>query len=219
MFDLIQERETGTSLAPRTMVYVVVHGETDQEDCDSLSEMGQMQVEDLTHSRIISTASRIYSAPEEPVLETAGILRKHFDAAVEVKDCLQSIDLPVRHGEEYESTLKTFWLQTEDSELEESLQEMADRISSCTVQIASRHTNDSIVFVVDSIASAVFYWLVAGGEDFIENWLDLGYASCGSYEYSKKGWSLVMPPDNTFQREPSSVRDYLSQELVDDLLD
>ncbi|TFG04231.1 histidine phosphatase family protein [Candidatus Thorarchaeota archaeon] len=219
MFDLIQERETGTSLAPRTMVYVVVHGEANPDDSQSLSEVGKEQVEDLTHSRMISTTSRIYSAPEEPALETAGLLRKHFDAPVEVKDCLKTINLPDTPNQEYESKLKAFWLQEKDDGLEENLQEVADRISTCTDKTAAGHVNDSIVFVVDSIVSAVFYWLVAGGEEYVEDWLDTGYASCGTYEYSKKGWSLIMPPDNTFQREPSSVRDYLSEGLVDDLLD
>ncbi|TFF93963.1 hypothetical protein EU546_05535, partial [Candidatus Thorarchaeota archaeon] len=120
---------------------------------------------------------------------------------------------------EYESTLKAFWLQKGETDLEESLQDVADRVSACADKTAAGHVNDSIVFVVDSIISAIFYWLVAGGEDYIEDWLDLGYASCGTYEYSEKGWSLIMPPDNTFQREPSNVRDYLSEGLVDDLLD
>ncbi len=219
MFDLIQEKETGASLAPRTLVYVVVHGETEPDDSQSLSEAGREQVDDLIHSRIISTTSRIYSGPEEPSLETAGLLRKHFEVAVEVKDCLKSIELPESKLRNYESVLKAFWLQTETEGLEESLQDVVHRISLCAEGIASGHVNDSIVLAVDSIVSAVFYWLVVGGEEFIEDWLDSGYASCGTYEYSsKKGWSLVMPPDNTFQREPSSVRDYLSNELIDDLL-
>jgi hypothetical protein len=63
----------------------------------------------------------------------------------------------------------------------------------------------------------LFYSLVVGGDVQAKQWLDSGFASCGTYEYSTDGWSLVMPPDDSFLPNPVSVREVLPADIVSKL--
>jgi hypothetical protein len=47
--------------------------------------------------------------------------------------------------------------------------------------------------------------MIVGGDPQVEDWLYSGFASCASYEYSKDGWTLIMPPENSFLSDPTDV--------------
>ncbi len=216
MFDLIQERDVGSELSPRTLFYILTHGEMEKENRDILSERGQGQVMELAHSRIIPGVTRIYSSPGKIALQTAGILRKEFDAAVDVKDCLDDVKLGKGNMKDQElaDVLSLFW-EDHDANIKhgESLNELRGRFGGCLNEIATLHPNDSVVVVTHPITSALLISLVMGGPVQVEDWLNIGYCSCASYEYSRKAWTMVMPPDDSFLTDPVSVADSLPIEI------
>jgi broad specificity phosphatase PhoE len=212
MFDLVQEREIGKSLAPRTMVYVIVHGEPDSKESNDLSEKGKNQIGDLGRSRVATGVRKVYSSPAEICLKTAGLLRKEFDAPVDVKECLKEVALGEGKSKNLGTLLKKMWDDPEFTHKSgESLFDARHRLGECMNMIGDRHTGDSIAVIVDALLSAMFLSLVRGGKPRIEDWMHCGHASCATYEYSKKGWELLMPPDDSFLADPSSVSDTLPE--------
>jgi broad specificity phosphatase PhoE len=212
MFDLVQEREIGKSLAPRTMVYVIVHGEPDPNKSSALSEKGKNQVGDLGRSRVATGVRKVYSSPSEICLKTAGLLRREFDAPVDVKECLREVALGESKNKDLGSLLKKMWDDPKFTHKSgESLFDARHRLGECMNIIGDRHTGDSVAVIVDALLSAMFLSLVRGGNPRIEDWMHCGHASCATYEYSKKGWELLMPPDDSFLADPSSVSDTLPE--------
>ncbi|MGY5875636.1 MAG: histidine phosphatase family protein [Candidatus Thorarchaeota archaeon] len=216
MFDLIQERDVGSELAPRTIFYILTHGEVEKENQDELSERGQGQVMELAHSRIVPGVTRIYSSPGKVALQTAGILRKVFETSVDVRDCLEDVKLGKGKMkiQELAEVLSLFW-DDPDADIKhgESLNELKHRFGDCLNNIASRHPNDSVVIVTHPMNSALLISLVMGGPVQVEDWLNMGHCSCASYEYSRKSWTLVMPPDDSFLTDPVTVVDSLPEDI------
>jgi len=220
MFDLVQEREIGKSLASRTMVYVIVHGEPDVNKPDGLSERGKNQIGDLGRSRVATGVRKIYSSPAEMCLKTAGLLRKEFEAPVDVKECLKEAALGESKNNDLGALLKKMWDDPGFTHKSgESLFDARRRLGECMNIIGDRHTGDSVAVIVDPLLSAVFLSLVRGGEPRIEDWMHCGHASCATYEYSKRGWELLMPPDDSFLAEPSSISDTLPEGVIHSLRD
>jgi hypothetical protein len=81
--------------------------------------------------------------------------------------------------------------------------------------IGSKHPDDSVAVVCDTIQSCLFHSLVTAAPLALDNWLMTGFASCTTYEYAKTGWTLVMPPENSFLSEPTNVSDWLPENLFD----
>jgi broad specificity phosphatase PhoE len=212
LFDLIQERDLEKPLALRTMVYVITHGEMKSENSDKLSERGKKQVDELVRSRVVVGVRKIYSSSQKVTMATAGILRREFDAVIEVKDCFSPVDF--RKNE----VLPKMWQDPEYSAKGgESFLQARRRFADCMNHIGRKHSGDSVAIVTDPLSSTLILWLVSGGSLNLDDYLQMGYAACASYEYSKKGWILVMPPDNSFLTEPSIVREKLPPKLIEAL--
>jgi broad specificity phosphatase PhoE len=220
MFDLVQEREIGKSLAPRTMVYVIVHGEPNPNKPNDFSDKGKNQVRDLGRSRVATGVRKVYSSPAEICLKTAGLLRREFDAPVDVKECLKEVALGESKSKDLGARLKKMWDDPEFTyKSGESLFDARHRLVECMNMIGDKHTGDSVAVIVDALLGAVFLSLVRGGNPRIEDWMHCGHASCATYEYSKKGWELLMPPDDSFLADPSSVSDTLPEGVIQSLGD
>ena len=211
MFDLVQEPSNGVAMS-RTLVHVLNHGEPIPENLDELSERGKNQVFELARSRIVTGVRKLYSSPMKEAKATSRILREEFDTPVDVKDCLTEVALAKKRPtyKEMSEILPEMW---EDSSFApkkgESLIAAQKRIGECLTSIAKRNSGDSVAIILHPIVCLLFDNLVCGGEPTPENWLSFGYASCATYEYSKDGWVLVMPFDNSFLSDPSSVSDTL----------
>ena len=132
MFDLIQERDLGKPLALRTMVYVITHGESNPDNPEKLSERGKNQVDELVRSRVAVGVRKVYSSSQKVVMATAGILRREFNALIEVKDCFTPVDFG-KKGELAE-LLPTMWRDPDySSKNGESLLQARHRLSQCPV--------------------------------------------------------------------------------------
>ena len=145
MFDLVQERDMGSRLAPRTMVYVITHGVTDESG--DLSEVGKNQVVDLARSRVVAGITMIYSSSAKDTSSTAKILSKEFGAKTSTKDCLS--DVRVGKGtlsaEELAKVLPEMWKDTDyQPEKGESLIEARHRLAECVSGFSGKHKGDSI---------------------------------------------------------------------------
>jgi len=218
MFDLIQERDTDTRLAPRTMVYVITHGVT--EESGGLSEVGKNQVVDLARSRVVAGVTRIYSSSTRNTEATAKILSKEYGAKAIKKDCLEEVKLGKGRlsAEELARILPKMWKDTDfQPEHGESLMDARHRLAECVSKFSAKHSGDSIVIVTHAMLATLFHTLVKGGDPTVEEWLTMGHASCAAYEYAKGGWTLVMPPDNSYLTEMTAVRDVLPPEVIEAL--
>ena len=81
-------------------------------------------------------------------------------------------------------------------------------------EIGLRHQGDSVAIVTHPLTANLFYSQVTGTPIELQEWLMSGFASCSSYEHTKTGWTLIMPPDNSFLTDPSTVADILPDNLA-----
>ncbi|MHA1959910.1 MAG: histidine phosphatase family protein [Candidatus Thorarchaeota archaeon] len=217
MFELIQDRDMGRDYTSRTTVYVIVHAEPAPQNPGHITEQGKNQVLDLARSRVVTGVAQIYSAPSEPALETSGMLRKEFDAPVIVDDGLSELSFGTVDFSDSES-LEVFakmWSDFSYSPNEgESLDNATYRIRDCVNSLGAQHPDDAIAIVTHPLVSAIMYSLVVGKSVGPRSWLEMGYASCAAYEYSKNQWGLIMPPDDTYLEHTSSVKDFLAESVV-----
>ncbi|MFQ5834077.1 MAG: histidine phosphatase family protein [Candidatus Thorarchaeota archaeon] len=218
MFDLVQERNVGERLSPHTMVYVVTHGVTSATG--GLSDAGENQIIELARSRVATGVTSVYSSPAKDTEATAKILGKEFGAKVKTKDCLEEVRTGkgTLNDEEMVQVLPEMWRNVDHRPKNgESLMEARHRLAECVSEFAGRHRGESIAIVTHTILATLFHTLVKGGNPSSKDWLEMGYASCAAYEYAKGGWSLVMPPDNSFLTEATIVKDTLPADVIDAL--
>ncbi len=211
MFEIVQEPDYEGSIS-RVMVHIVIHGEPDPQEKDGMSERGRNQVFELARSRLLAGPSKIYSADSKECKSSAEILSKELLSSVAKMDCLKDINVGVKHiDEEFLKTEMTnLWKDISyEPKSGESLREAQNRIASCIDRLTKIHPESIIGIVLSPIIAVLFHHMVIGGVPQIEDWLHLGYASCATYEYSKNGWALVMPPESSFLSDPSTVLDSL----------
>ena len=220
MFDLIQEGETGPSLAPRTMVYIIVNGETELDKIDRLTARGKNQVVELARSRVATGIQIIYSAANGAVRETAKILSDEFSIDAKKKDCFEDVKLGKGNpnSQVLAETLPDLWNDIDHApEKGESLMMARKRLAECMRGLIGRHRGNSIAIILSPTMAVLFHTLVVGGDPNLDDWLETGHASCAAYEYAKDGWTLIMPLDNSFLLDGSTVRDSLPLEVKDAL--
>lgn len=206
MFEYVQERESSSRLTPRTMVYVITIGETDKEDPEKLSERGENQVMEIAMSRVVAGVRRIYSATSKLAMRTSKILAEEFSAKIEKRDCLDDVNIGKKSDPR--ETLLEMWKDEEHEPSDgESFTLARERFGECMNEIVSKHSGDVFAVVTHPLIAVLFQSLVTAAPLDIENWLSSGNASSASYEYSRKGWSEVMPPDNSYQSDPTTVAD------------
>ncbi len=212
MFDLIQERDIGARIASRTMVYLIAHGEPEDESYEKLGEQGQKQALELAHSRIIGGVSRVYSAPEKIAKETAEILRKEFDVPMVSIDCLSDLN---RGKNRFDVDILSQLWEDVYAEIKgvECIHEAQSRFGSCMNELVEKHPNDSIAVVAHPLVNTLFNSIVIGGSPQVEDWVYSGFCACASYDVTKKSWSMVMPPDDSFLIEPCSVIEKIPDEV------
>ena len=218
MFEYVQEREMGSSLEPRTLIYIITSGETLREDSATLSERGKNQVLELANSRLVAGVRKIYTSTSSGDHETAKILSTEFDVRLDKKGCLDGFNLGIswRDEEQLKEVLLAIWNDNDyNIGKGESIEEAKERFGTCMNVLGGKHPNDSIAVVCDTIMSGLFHSLVTAAPFDINEWLTTGFASCATYEYVKTGWTLVMPPENSFLSDPSCVSDWLPENLFD----
>ncbi|MHA1770554.1 MAG: histidine phosphatase family protein [Candidatus Thorarchaeota archaeon] len=214
MFDLIQERDEGPIMGSRTTIYIVIPAETSNR---VLTERGVGQLDDLVHSRMITSTSRVYSPSSSNEILTAEHLANEFGVKVEKVDELREVAYEANGGsnEEIAETIRAMWNNPEFvPHRGESFEQAENRIAEAMNKIVSKHRNDSITVVLPPMIGTFFVSLVTGGVPSIEQWLALGHASCAMFEYQRSSWSLVFPLDNSYLSDPSTVQDSLPEEIV-----
>jgi broad specificity phosphatase PhoE len=220
MFDLIQEGDIGPGLAPRTMVYVITNGETEVDKLDRLTARGKNQVVELARSRVATGIQIIYSASNGAARETAKILSDEFKVDAKKKDCFEDIMLGKKRPniQVLAETLPDLWNDVDHiPENGESLMMARRRLADCVRKLIGRHRGNSIAIILSTTMTILFHTLVVGGNPNLDDWLETGHASCAAYEYAKDGWTLIMPPDNSFLIDGNAVRDTLPDEIKDAL--
>ncbi|MFW9888320.1 MAG: histidine phosphatase family protein [Candidatus Thorarchaeota archaeon] len=220
MFDLIQEGEIGPGLGPRTMVYVITNGETEVNRIDRLTSRGKNQVVELARSRVAAGIQIIYSASDGASRDTAKILSDEFNVETKKKDCFEDVNLGkgTLNAQILAETLPDLWNDIDYvPEKGESLMMARGRLADCVRGLIGRHRGNSIAIVLSTMMTILFHTLVVGGDPNLDDWLETGHASCAAYEYAKDGWTLIMPPDNSFLIEGNTVRDTLPDEVKDAL--
>lgn len=193
------------------MAYVITIAETHEDDLNSLTERGENQILELVRSRVIPGVRTIYSCSSKAAHQTCDILAKEFDSETSKKECLSNVKIPdlKKSYEEVIETLVKMWQDESHSEDKgESLLEARKRFGDCMGEIASKHANDSFAVVADAMIVSLFDSLVTGAPIQPSLWIDMGHAACGTYEYAR-GWTAVMPPDNTYLSDPTYVSDNL----------
>ncbi len=218
MFEYVQEREMGSRLEPRTLIYVITCGETLRDNSGNLTERGKNQILELASSRLVAGVRKIYSSSSTGDYETAKILSKEFNVRLNKKGCLDGFKLGVSWTDEKQlaEVLSSLWNDHSYTIGKgESIDEAKERFGTCMNDIGSKHPDDSIAVVCDPIMSYLFYSLVTAVPLNINEWMSTGFASCATYEYAKTGWTLVMPPENSFQSDPSCMSDWLPENLFD----
>lgn len=217
MFDLIQERDISKVYSSRTLVYLVIHGETLPDSPESLSQRGHDQIVELARSRVASGVQTIYTSALKEAIASAGILAKEFEVKTETKDCLSEAGLGKSKQivKQLAERLPQMWNDLNHAPPGgESLNTAKRRFGDCMSNVSEKNMGGSIIVVSHPIIAALFLSLVRGGPPQLEDWLYMGYASCTAYEYSNRGWSLVMPPDDSYLLEPVSVKDRLPKEVL-----
>ena len=215
MFEYVQEREVGKRLEPRTMVYVITVGDNEGFNSQSLTERGENQLFEMARSRVATGVRILYSATDKIATKSAEVLAKEFESKIKKKNCLDSVKFG--NGSEVletlSETLKQMWQDEEFlPEKGESFADAKDRFGTCMGEIVSKHQDDVVAVVVDPIMLVLFHSHVTASPLDISEWQSMGYAACGSYEYSR-GWSVVLPPDNSYLSDPTTVCDTLPDDL------
>jgi broad specificity phosphatase PhoE len=220
MFDLIQEGDMGPGLASRTMVYVITNGEADVNKLDRLTARGKNQVVELARSRVATGIQIIYSASNGATRETAKILSDEFKVDAKKKDCFEDVKLGKgnSNAQVLADTLPELWNDVDHvPDKGESLMIARRRLAECIRGLIGRHRGNSIAIILSTTMANLFHTLVVGGNPNLDDWLATGHASCAAYEYAKDGWTLIMPPDNSFLIDGNTVRDTLPDEVKDAL--
>ena len=216
MFEYVQEREVGKRLDPRTMVYIITTGEPKGFNFDELSERGENQLFELARSRVATGVRLIYSAAERTSTKSADLLAMEFGSKVTKTNCLNSVKFGkgTEALDELKDRLSTMWQDEEFvPEKGESLAEARERLGSCMGGIVAKHQDDVVAVIVSPIMAVLFHSHVAAVPLDITDWQTMGHASCASYEYSR-GWSVIMPPDNSFLSDPTTVADTFPEGLL-----
>ncbi len=216
MFEYVQEREVAKRLEPRTLVYVITVGESDGFNSQNLSKRGENQLFEMARSRVATGVRILYAATNRLAAKSADVLAKEFESKVKKIDCLDSVNLgnDIDNLELLADKLKKMW-QDENYAIEngESFSEAQERFGNCMGEIIAKHQDDVVGVVVDPLMAMLFHSLVTAAPLDIDEWHSIGYAACATYEYSR-GWNVVMPPDNSYLSDPSSVKDNLPDELL-----
>ena len=207
MFEYVQEREVGKSLESRTMVYVITVGECEGFNSQTLTERGKNQLVEMARSRVATGVRSLYSASNTLASKSSEILAKEFESKVKKMNCLDSVNL----SETSDDILKQMW---QDEEFipnnGESFAAARERFGTCMGGIVAKHQDDVVAVVVDPLMAVLFHSHVTASPLDISEWHSTGYAACASYEYSR-GWSAVMPLDNSYLSEPTTVGDTLPE--------
>ena len=217
MFKLVEEDESLPALTPRTTVYVVIHAESEGYFDDRITERGKKQVEELIRSRVITSASAVYSSPSETAQATADALAAEYGVPVKVEEELSEVSLgnALRKKDRLGNELLNMWNDFDYSPPGgESLEEARHRVAVAANKIASWHEADSIVIVTHPLLGVLFMSRVTGGTPTVEDWLGLGHAPSAILEHERTGWMLVAPFDNTFLSEPTVVADSLPKDVL-----
>ena len=213
MFEYVQEREVGKRLEPRTMVYVITVGDREGFNSQTLTERGKNQLFEMARSRVATGVRILYSASDKLAAKSSEVLAKEFESKVKKMNCLDSVKFGVA-SEDMDSlgeTLKQMWQDEEFlPDNGESFAEARERFGSCMGGIVAKHQDDVLAVVVDPLMAVLFHSHVTAAPLDISEWHSMGYAACASYEYSR-GWSVIMPPDNSFLSEPTTVGDTLPE--------
>ena len=209
MFEYVQEREIGKRLESRTLVYVIAVGEYEGLSSEKLTERGVNQLLEMARSRVATGVRIIYSATDKVAEKSAEILTKEFESKVQKMECLNMVRFGDKSGITKEE-LEKMWQNEEFQPVNgESLAEARERFGTCMGSIVAKHQDDVFAVVVDPLLAVLFYAHITAAPLDIGEWHSMGYASCATYEYSR-GWSVVMPSDNSYLSEPTTVGDTLS---------
>jgi broad specificity phosphatase PhoE len=215
MFEYVQEREVGKRLEPRTMVYVITVGDQEGFNSETLTERGENQLFEMARSRVATGVRILYTATNQLAIKSTDILAKEFEAKIKKMNCLDSVKFS-NGSDDLESLveiLKQMWQDEEFlPEKGESFAKAKDRFGTCMGEIITKHQDDVIAVVVDPLMLVLFHSHVTATPLDISEWQSMGYAACASYEYSR-GWSAVIPPDNSYLSDPTTVGDILPDDL------
>jgi broad specificity phosphatase PhoE len=197
------------------MVYVITVGDHDGFNSQILTERGENQLFEMARSRVATGVRILYSATNKLATKSADVLAKEFESKIKKKNCLD----PVNFGngsevlETLSGTLKQMWQDEEFlPEKGESFADAKDRFGTCMGEIVSKHQDDVVAVVVDPLMLVLFHSHVTAAPLDISEWQSMGYAACASYEYSR-GWSVVIPPDNSYLSDPTTVADTLPDDI------
>ena len=211
MFEYVQEREIGKRLEPRTMVYVITVGECEGFNSQNLTERGENQLIELARSRVATGVRVLYSATDKIAVKSSDILSKEFESKVKKMACLDTVRFgtAAKDMDSLSGTLKQMWQNEEFvPENGESFFEARERFGGCMGGIVAKHQDDVFAIVVDPLMAVLFHSHVIASPLDISEWQSIGYSSCATYEYSR-GWSVIMPPDNSYLSDPTTVSDTL----------
>ncbi|NHI88022.1 MAG: histidine phosphatase family protein [Candidatus Thorarchaeota archaeon] len=213
MFEYVQEREIGKRLEPRTIVYVITVGEYRGLNSQKLTERGENQLLEMARSRVATGVRILYSATDKVSGKSAEILAKEFESKVQKMDCLDMVKFGDKSGITKEELEKMWQNEEYQPKNGESLAEVRERFGTCMGSIVANHQDDVFAVVVDPFLAVLFYTHIAAAPLDVNEWYSAGYAACATYEYSR-GWSVVMPSDNSYLSEPTTVGDSLSDEMT-----
>jgi len=217
MFDLVEEKDVRRGFSTRALVYVITHGETEGQSSERLSEKGQGQVAELARSRVATGVHAIFTSPTKEAATTAEILAKEFGATIESRPCFADVAIGKGRASPKQLTdrLPIMWDDVNHTPIGgESFSVARRRFSDCMNYVGEKSVGDTVAVVTHPLVAALFLSMVKGGGPILEDWLYMGHASCATYEYSSGGWSLIMPPDDSFLSETTSVADMLPRELL-----
>ncbi|RLI55167.1 MAG: hypothetical protein DRP09_10665 [Candidatus Thorarchaeota archaeon] len=213
MFEYVQERDTKTRLLPRTVIYVVTHGESETAWGGDLTERGANQVKELARSRVIAGVSAVYSSLSEAAVRTAEIIGEELDCRSGTRECLEGVDSS-KSPEWWKEHIRMMWEdETYQPDDGESFMDLKHRLGDCANGIVTKHPNEGIVIVLDPLTAVLFDNLVTARVILMRDWLSIGHASCASYEYART-WALVIPYDNSFLSDPTTVADVLPDGIL-----
>jgi broad specificity phosphatase PhoE len=217
MFEYVQEREIGKRLEPRTLVYVITVGECESFNSQTLTERGENQLIEMARSRVATGVRVLYSATNKLATRSANVLAKEFESKMKRMDCLDIVNFgdSSDNFDTLGEKLKQMWQEEAfHPEKGESFAEAKTRFGNCMGSIITKHQDDVLAVVVDPLMAVLFHSHVTASPFDISEWHSTGYAACTTYEYSR-GWSIVMPPDNSYLSDPTTVRDTLPEGLLD----
>ncbi|MHA3964401.1 MAG: histidine phosphatase family protein [Candidatus Thorarchaeota archaeon SMTZ1-45] len=216
MFEYVQEREVSKRVKSRTLVYVITIGESEGFNSQALTDRGENQLIEMARSRVATGVRVLYSATDKIALKSSNILEREFESKIQKVDCLNLVKFGTSMDDlnSLGIRLRQMWKDEEFvPDNGESFIEARERFSSCMGSLVSKHKDDVVAVVVDPLMAILFHSHIVAAPLDISEWHSMGYAACASYEYSR-GWSLVMPPDNSYLSDPTTVGETLQNELL-----